>query len=151
MLFDSSVSETSIALRISSDRSLVERAVKACKQFLKMHHVTKTEDIAIVLRELTENAVLHGNHSDPDGVVSCRVESLGRGHFKVVVQDEGAGFDYAGICMTPPDDPRRIRNRGYVLIHSLSERLEFNEQGNCVTAYVVASDDVTQAMKEAHP
>jgi len=150
MLFDCRIDKESIALRISSEKPLVERAVKACKQFLRQHRITHTEDVTIVLRELTTNAMEHGNQNRAECEVACRVEHLGGSRFKIVVQDEGPGFNAGGVRMTLPEDPRRLQNRGYVLINSLSERLEFNDKGNCVTAYVVAEADTEQIVKEAH-
>jgi anti-sigma regulatory factor (Ser/Thr protein kinase) len=67
----------------------------------------------------------------------------------VTVEDEGPGFNYGAVRMSLPDDPRRLQNRGYVLIKSLSEKLEFNDRGNCVTAYVSAAADTEQIVKEA--
>ena len=150
MLFDSRIEESSISLRISSEKGLVEKALTSCKRFLKRHRVVQTEDITIVLRELADNAIRHGNQNDPDAIVSCSVVHLGGGRFKVVVEDEGPGFDYNAVRMSLPEDPRRLARRGYVLVKSLSERLEFNECGNCVTAYVVAGNDKQQAMKEVY-
>jgi len=149
MLFDCRIDKNSIALRISSEKALVEKAVKACKQFLRQHRVTHTEDVTIVLRELTTNAMEHGNQSRPGCVVACRVEHLGGKRFLVTVEDEGPGFNYGAVRMSLPDDPRRLQHRGYVLIKSLSEKLEFNDRGNCVTAYVSAAADTEQIVKEA--
>ncbi len=58
------------------------------------------------------------------------------GGFSITVEDMGDGFDYSELSMGLPEDPRRLRNRGYVLINAMAERLTFNAPGNRVTALV---------------
>ena len=94
---------------------------------------------SIVLRELLDNAVEHGNRGIETRIVTGSLTYLGEGTFRIIVEDEGEGFDCAGLDVTVPEDPRRVKSRGYVLIHALADRLEFNEKGNRVTAYVSAT------------
>jgi len=56
--------------------------------------------------------------------------------FKMVVEDEGEGFDYQDIQLSMPDDPNQIRNRGLSLANAFSDQLEFNEKGNLITSYI---------------
>lgn len=149
MLFDCRIDKTTLSLRISSEKPLVEKAVKACKQFLRQHLVTHTEDVTIVMRELAMNAIEHGNQNRVECAVICNVEHLGGKRFRIMVEDEGPGFNYGAVRMALPEDPRRLERRGYVLINSLSEKLEFSDKGNCVTAYVSAVADTEQIVKEA--
>ena len=92
----------------------------------------------IVLRELLANAIAHGNRNELSRMVRCRVERLAGEAFRIVVQDEGDGFDTASVDMTFPDDPRNMLRRGYVLVRRICRQLEFNDRGNQVAAVVAA-------------
>ncbi len=91
----------------------------------------------VVLRELISNAIDHGNRNAAESGVYIRLEYLGDSHFAVTVQDNGKGFDYQRVARGRlPEDPRKVRHRGYFLIRSLSDRIEFSEKGNHITVYV---------------
>jgi anti-sigma regulatory factor (Ser/Thr protein kinase) len=90
----------------------------------------------LVLRELLMNAVYHGNGNDHGRSVAFDVEYLGQEQFRVSVEDEGRGFDYSALDLTIPDDPRRMRNRGYIVIRKICSSLKFNDRGNRVTVEV---------------
>lgn len=103
---------------------------------------TTSPGVMIVLRELLMNAIVHGNRRDPYQHVYVDVETYGEGVFRITVEDEGRGFDYEELDLTLPETASRIRERGYKLINAFSERLEFNEEGNKITAHVRAADGV---------
>ena len=128
-----------VSFEMPSQSRYVPRAVDACEDFLRERDVYESSGLTVILRELLANAIRHGNLNTPQRRVSARVEQEVDGRFKVIVEDEGAGFDSKSIDMRLPDDPRYIRKRGYLLIRALSDRLEFNPKGNRVTAYVSAS------------
>ncbi|MBA7522189.1 hypothetical protein ES705_14306 [subsurface metagenome] len=90
----------------------------------------------IVLRELLLNALIHGNKSVAERHIKCRIEKLEKAEFRIEVEDEGNGFDYQNLDMRLPKNPHRLKRRGYILINALSDRIEFNSRGNCITAYV---------------
>jgi len=89
-----------------------------------------------VLRELLVNAITHGNRDIPNGVVICSIEEVDPFRFKIAVEDQGEGFDYADLDTALPENPRRLGDRGYKLINALSDTLQFNEKGNRITAYI---------------
>lgn len=64
----------------------------------------------------------------------CRVEHLRGAQIKTSVEDEGEGFDYTDLDLSIPEDPRKIKRRGLILINACSEKIEFNRPGNLVTA-----------------
>jgi len=110
--------------------------IRACETYMKRHCEGDTLGALVVLQELLKNAVVHGNLRFRASMVGVTVEYLGERHFRMQVEDQGNGFDAAALDMSLPGNPRTIPRRGYVLINSLSDRLEFNDRGNCVTAYV---------------
>jgi anti-sigma regulatory factor (Ser/Thr protein kinase) len=111
--------------------------VAACKKFLQKRGAPEGAATMVVLRELISNANEHGNRNADKSGVYARIEHLGDSHFAVTVQDNGEGFDHALVAKRSlPEDPRKMCHRGYFLIRILADRIEFNEKGNHITAYV---------------
>lgn len=132
----------SLAFSISSDPSLVHPIIQSAEQFARDLGVQDASRISVLLCELLSNAITHGNLSNRTRIVRCRIEHLVAGRFKIVVEDEGEGFDYARLNTSLPEDPRSIQRRGYVLIRRICSGLEFNQRGNRVTAYFDTAQDL---------
>ena len=75
--------------------------------------------------EAVNNAIVHGNNSDPDKkvIIRCTVEKK---ILTICVKDEGKGFDSERL-----QDPREEKNlmkengRGVFLMRSLMDRVKF--------------------------
>ncbi len=132
-------SENSIFFSLSSDLCLVDDVIKECERYFDQFGISDSFEFKLVLRELINNAIEHGNRKITDRIVTCSIECIRKRLFKIVVRDEGNGFDYDTLDMTFPD-PLEDRNRGFALIKAFSKRVEFNKAGNCVTAYVYADN-----------
>lgn len=126
----------SICFSFSSEMLLVDRVIQSCRDYLKRFDIPEFSKFRLVLRELLINAVEHGNRKAVERPVLCRIESIGGFQFKITVEDEGEGFDYASLSMELPKDPHQLRSRGYALINAFTDSLEFNEKGNQVTAFI---------------
>jgi len=128
----------SIRFEISSEMQLVDRVAADVRRFLTKLGFETFSEFKLVLRELLINAIEHGNRNQPDRIAACAVSPLpgGDGVFKIEVTDEGEGFDHRGLDMTIPEDARQVRHRGYAIINAFSRKIEFNEAGNRVAAYV---------------
>ncbi len=135
-MFKTNQEANSITFSFSSEMELVDRVIQSCREYLAKFKVSEFSRFRLVLRELLINAVEHGNWNDPERTVTCNIHYIGDWQFKIMVQDEGFGLDPDSLDMKLPDDPAQTRNRGYPLINAFTNRLEFNEEGNCVTAYV---------------
>jgi len=135
--------ETNDELRItiSSELGNVGRVLDAVREWLSDLPPRAYSRLCVVLEELTVNAIVHGNRIRRKRLVSCRLKSFAEECVKVTVEDEGKGFDYCALDMSLPEHVGLSRNRGYALIGALSESLEFNEQGNRVTACLRLSDE----------
>lgn len=144
-MFATHKDNASMAIKFSSDLFLVDRAVRLCEGFLADYDVLDTSAFSLVLRELVNNAVVHGNRNELARCVLCRVSHLGGSQFSITVEDEGAGMDYTALDLSLPDDPRHVQDRGFTLINAFSDQLEFNARGNCVTAYVTVERAETPA------
>lgn len=125
-----------LRLSIRSEMNLVDELLRNVKSFMREHEISDQSPVKIVLRELLINAIEHGNNKVPDKKVSCEIELIENRRFRIVVRDEGDGFDYKNLCMDMSDDPRKKRHRGYVLVNSLADEIRFNETGNEVTVFI---------------
>lgn len=139
-------SDSSITFLCSSEMRLVDRVITESIEFMKQFGIDECKDLKLVLRELLINAVEHGNLGIVERSLSCSLEHIGNRRFKVVVEDEGDGFDFRNLDMNPPSDPRQVRNRGYVIINAMADEIQFNEKGNRVTAYVSTPQFTTYAL-----
>lgn len=147
-MFNIQEDHTTIRFEINSEMRHVDRIVRETREFLEQLDLEISSDFKIVLRELLINAIEHGNHSHSDRTVSCSLEQLEKKLFKLIVEDQGEGFDFDSLEMEIPQDPRQVRNRGYVLIRSSSEKIEFNEKGNQVTVYLLLEAETQFAVSQ---
>ncbi|HNT88090.1 MAG TPA: ATP-binding protein [Candidatus Hydrogenedentes bacterium] len=130
-----------ISLVIPSQLSTAADVLREAGAFFAEQGTT-SPGVMIVLRELLMNAVVHGNRRDPYQHVYVDVEKCLDGIFRITVEDEGEGFDYRELDLALPEGASRIRERGYKLINAFSEKLEFNQEGNKITAFVRALNGV---------
>lgn len=89
-------------------------------------------NILIALTEAVNNAIFHGNSSDPkkDVVVSCRQENNSLSFY---VEDQGKGFNYDAL--PDPTDPENIEKpngRGVFLMRNLADNVQFHDNGRMV-------------------
>lgn len=130
------LASASLEICLPSTRASVNTACETVQEFLRPLGAKRSPNVEVVLRELLLNAVTHGNSEDASRLVRCRVAQVSSSHVQVQVGDEGGGFSHErfvpGACSV--DHPRD--RHGYDLICALSDRLEFSESGNVVTAYV---------------
>ena len=125
-----------IQMRLFSTRASVAKAVETTRAFLTRFGARNGMEICLIVRELLMNAVEHGNKSVPEKSIAYRFGPWGDGQFRIDIEDEGEGFDYAHLDLTIPEDPRHAPHRGYPLVNALCERIEFNKAGNHVSAYM---------------
>lgn len=134
-VFEISESPHEIIFQISSEMRLVDRVVAYVREFMKNFGFDLVSNMISVLRELLINAVEHGNKNIPEKQIQCSVARIKDSLFRIVVKDEGDGFNYKQLKIAQPDS-NQIRKRGYPLIKAFSEQIEFNSKGNEITAYV---------------
>jgi len=88
--------------------------------------------IKLAVEEVLVNAVKHGNKHDTSKQVHV-VADVSPQQFEIWVEDEGNGFDPAGV-----PDPRSEENlektdgRGLLLIKSYMDLVEYTKGGRCV-------------------
>jgi len=148
-MFKTDEKSDSISFKLSSEMKLVDNVIRESQRFLKQCDISEFSGFKLVLRELLNNAIEHGNYNIPERLVLCRIEHIADKRFKITVQDEGKGFDYDELVMTLPEDPRQIRNRGYALVNAFSDQIDFNDRGNHVSVYITFIEEtVYNVMKK---
>lgn len=127
-----------LQVELDSESQYVERAIREVMFFFEKRGGKSSLEINIIVRELLRNAIEHGNLNIASRRVSFTFELLDPPFCQITVEDEGDGFPNPLADL--PADPRRAQRRGLALTHNLTERLEFNERGNKVSALVRMED-----------
>jgi serine/threonine-protein kinase RsbW len=125
--------KTSLNLISSSDSlTVVEK---------KIDEVTKeanvNEDlygnVLIAVTEGVNNAIHHGNKSNPEKNVEINIEINSENELVFMIKDEGDGFE--PDALPDPTDPANIEKphgRGVFLMQQLSDEIEFEDDGRTV-------------------
>ena len=94
----------------------------------------QTMMVAIAVVEAVTNAIVHGNRLEDDKLVTVRY-CCSPGTIKVIVHDEGEGFDLT--CVWDPTTPERCMNcsgRGIYIMREVMDSVEFDmSDGTTVT------------------
>jgi serine/threonine-protein kinase RsbW len=89
--------------------------------------------ILVSTMEAVNNAILHGNRSDPNKFVEI-VISYKTNELKIRVADEGPGFRPENIPdPTIPENIEALNGRGVYLMSHLADKIKYNRKGNSVT------------------
>lgn len=89
-------------------------------------------NMLIALTEAVNNAILHGNKSNPEKFVKIGFESEDD-TLIFTVTDEGEGFDYKNLPdPTDPANIEKISGRGVFLMSQLSDFIRFEQNGSRV-------------------
>jgi serine/threonine-protein kinase RsbW len=89
--------------------------------------------ILVSTLEGVNNAILHGNRSDPGKKVNIEI-TYGKKEFKIKIADEGRGFIPENVAdPTTPENIEELNGRGVYLMSRLSDRIKYNKKGNSVT------------------
>jgi len=88
--------------------------------------------ILVSILEAVNNAILHGNDSNPDKFVEIEI-SYENSELIIKVTDEGTGFRPDLVPdSTTPENIELINGRGVYLMSRLADKIEYNELGNVV-------------------
>lgn len=104
-------------------------------------------NILISLTEAVNNAIHHGNKSNPTKQVVIKYGSDGNKLF-FTVEDEGPGFEFDNL--PDPTDPKNIEKphgRGVFLMKNLADEIEFFENGSIVTMRFDLSNDLLKEVQ----
>jgi serine/threonine-protein kinase RsbW len=86
-------------------------------------------DVEIALREALANAIIHGNHENPQKHVYVRC-CCKRDEVSIAVKDEGRGFNINNVAdPTAPENTGSVHGRGIYLMKVLMDEVCFEEGG----------------------
>lgn len=89
-------------------------------------------NVLVATMEATNNAIIHGNKSDPEKEVRIAI-LLDEEELKVQIEDQGKGFDYSNVPdPTSPENLEKINGRGIFLMERLSDEILYLEDGRIV-------------------
>jgi serine/threonine-protein kinase RsbW len=89
--------------------------------------------ILVSTMEAVNNAILHGNRSDPKKIVEIVISSK-TNELKIKVVDQGSGFHPEMIPdPTIPENIEALNGRGVYLMSHLADKIKYNKKGNSVT------------------
>jgi serine/threonine-protein kinase RsbW len=110
---------------------LVEKAIDELSMELDLSDEVYG-NVLVATMEATNNAIIHGNNSDPNKNVKIEIQMLGK-ELKVLIEDQGIGFDHNNIPdPTSPENVEKINGRGIFLMERLSDEIIYLEEGRIV-------------------
>jgi anti-sigma regulatory factor (Ser/Thr protein kinase) len=112
---------------IPSDPALLDGAVEEITLGLRhTAHWHDAEDIGLVVGEALANAIIHGNHCDPEKTVHVFVAVNEHGDLLVSVKDTGSGFNPGRLPdPTAPENLLASHGRGIFLIRQVMDEVDF--------------------------
>tara|TARA_Y100000766_G_scaffold142228_1_gene122319 strand:+ start:3126 stop:3569 length:444 start_codon:yes stop_codon:yes gene_type:complete len=105
-------------------------------------------NILIALTEAVNNAIHHGNKSNPNKEVSITYNSDGP-LLSFTIKDDGPGFDFDNL--PDPTDPQNIEKphgRGVFLMRNLADEIEFNNDGATVIMHFNLENKLLQEVQK---
>lgn len=125
--------KTSLNLASSSDSlTIVEKKIDEVTKEAKVNEHLYG-NVLIAVTEGVNNAIHHGNKSNPEKNVQIDIEVNDQNQLVFSIKDEGNGFDPGAL--PDPTDPANIEKphgRGVFLMQQLSDEIEFEEEGKQV-------------------
>lgn len=125
--------KTSLNLASSSDSlTIVEKKIDEITKESKVNE-DLYGNLLIAVTEGVNNAIHHGNKSNPEKNVQIDIEINEENQLVFSIKDEGEGFN--PDALPDPTDPANIEKphgRGVFLMQQLSDEIEFEEEGRQV-------------------
>lgn len=113
-----------------SDLKMVDQVVGECVAYMERRNIEIDHyGFQVVLYELLVNAVEHGNRGDPRKKVTLTLEALPEA-FKIIVEDEGDGFDWKTTMSRENCSVDATSGRGMPLMKVYGYTWKFNVKGN---------------------
>lgn len=121
-------------LQIPSDIGNLRLVEKAIDEFSAELNLSDEVygNVMVATMEATNNAIIHGNNSDPSKNVTIIIQ-MDEKELKVHVEDQGLGFDFQNVPdPTAPENLEKINGRGIFLMEHLSDEILYLEDGRIV-------------------
>ncbi|PIE02795.1 MAG: anti-sigma regulatory factor [Acidobacteria bacterium] len=100
--------------------------------------------LELILRESLVNAIKHGNKMDSSKSVFFKLEIVKKNNLKIVIEDEGDGFDWNGVLNREMPEVEQEHGRGLLLMKEYDYNPVWNEKGNKLTLTRMIKDPCDQ-------
>jgi serine/threonine-protein kinase RsbW len=88
--------------------------------------------ILVSAMEAVNNAITHGNKSNPEKIVDIEIDYKSN-ELLITVTDEGPGFRPETVPdPTTPENIEALNGRGIYLMSHLADKIEYSQKGNSV-------------------
>ena len=120
--------------------NIIEKVIDDMKNEFDIHE-DSYGNILVAVTEAVNNAIMHGNQSDPSKNVKVAYEVDGD-RIVFTISDEGKGFDYYNLPdPTAPENLEKPTGRGVFLMKHLADQVIFSENGSVVELYFKTHND----------
>lgn len=122
-----------LEITLRRDYSEVDRMVHEVSLFLAgKQWPGQWYPVHLVLRELVINALKHGGSEEKDTTVSLKLSIEASDNLRIVVSDNGSGWNWREHDWTPPT-PVSANGRGLFLVSRYASSVRFNSRGNRIS------------------
>ncbi len=129
-------------LSIPENLNLVEKMIDELRE---KHNIGVDcyGNMLVALTEAVNNAIHHGNGSNPEKKVNIKC-GCKNGTLYFHITDEGVGFDYYNLPdPTAPENIEKPSGRGIFLMKHLSDQLIFSDNGRTIEMHFRAVNEET--------
>ena len=131
------MNKSNIKLEMNCQKEDISNIITRLKKEIENinHNVEELDfKLEMAAREMLANAIEHGCQSVEEKIEIILNTSPSKIVLKVI--DPGDGFDWKNTDFTIP--LLEEEGRGLGMIDKAADKMEFNEQGNCITVYFTA-------------
>ena len=121
-------------LKLKSTTTEIHRIEKFVEDICDYNNINNTYfgNILVAVTEAFENAVIHGNLSDPAKTITIGFEAKPKG-LMFEIKDEGMGFDVTAVPdATDVENNPDKKGTGLFLIRSLADEVRHIDNGRCI-------------------
>lgn len=116
---------------IPENINLIESLVEELKKELNLSEELEA-NILVSLSEAVNNAIFHGNHSDPEKMIHMKMD-INPVEIVFIIEDQGIGFNEKDVRdPTSPENLDKPTGRGIFLMRNLADRVLFSDGGRVV-------------------
>ena len=121
-------------IRIASKSENIFLVEKMIEDVCELFNISEDYygNILVALTEAVNNAIHHGNKTNPNKNIDISFKALPN-HISFVVKDEGDGFNYNALPdPTNPENIEKPNGRGVFLMINLADKVTFEDNGSKV-------------------
>ncbi|MFO7803162.1 MAG: ATP-binding protein [Desulfovermiculus sp.] len=123
----------SISFDFPAQLENIEQVCARTEQFLSSKNITaESFDLLLLLREMANNAVIHGCKQNRDQHVHVHVTLDHNNVLHMDIKDQGNGFDWQSRLTGADADSEACSGRGIRIVQYYADSCTFNASGNRV-------------------